>query len=442
MGPHSTRERAGDRLAVAPSMDPALDSVNAPARARRGGLARRLGECARGRARARRSRHRPRSDGAHRSGHEPLLLRPALDRDRGPADNHLGWLVVIVPVVGGLVVGAMARYGSAAIRGHGIPEAMEQVLFNESRIPVRMTFLKPLSAAISIGTGRTVRRRGANHRDRRRARLLPRAGAARLGAGAQDAPGRRSGGGHGGDLRQPGQRRAAGDRAAAVRVPTALDGARGARERRGLRRAHGPRGLAPAFTMPHRRRAERLRARRVHRHGRRRRPRVDAGDTPGLRHRGRVREAAAALDVVAGHRRRRRGGGRLLVAAHDGGRLRQHRSHPVGRSRGAGGGHVLRAQARLVVGVARQRARRAVRWRRSSPSAAGWARRSERWRLGAAARRAWTSASRRSSAWRRSSRGLRARCWLRSSSRSRRRASPWASCRCSAVARRRTSCRP
>jgi len=71
----------------------------------------------------------------------------------GPAYNHLGWLVVVVPVIGGLVVGAMARYGSAAIRGHGIPEAMEQVLFNESRIPVRMTFLKPVSAAISIGTG-------------------------------------------------------------------------------------------------------------------------------------------------------------------------------------------------------------------------------------------------------------------------------------------------
>ncbi len=70
-----------------------------------------------------------------------------------PAGNHLGWLVVGVPVVGGLLVGLMARYGSKAIRGHGIPEAMEQVLFNESRIPARVTFLKPLSAAISIGTG-------------------------------------------------------------------------------------------------------------------------------------------------------------------------------------------------------------------------------------------------------------------------------------------------
>jgi len=70
-----------------------------------------------------------------------------------PADNHLGWLVVGVPVVGGVIVGVMARYGSKAIRGHGIPEAMEQVLFNESRIPARVTFLKPLSAAVAIGTG-------------------------------------------------------------------------------------------------------------------------------------------------------------------------------------------------------------------------------------------------------------------------------------------------
>ena len=50
-------------------------------------------------------------------------------------------------------MGVMARYGSKAIRGHGIPEAMEQVLLNESRIPPRMTFLKPLSAAFAIGTG-------------------------------------------------------------------------------------------------------------------------------------------------------------------------------------------------------------------------------------------------------------------------------------------------
>lgn len=70
-----------------------------------------------------------------------------------PAGNHLGPYVVAVPVVGGLIVGVIARYGSAAIRGHGIPEAMEQILFGDSRIPARITFLKPLSAAIAIGTG-------------------------------------------------------------------------------------------------------------------------------------------------------------------------------------------------------------------------------------------------------------------------------------------------
>jgi chloride channel protein, CIC family len=70
-----------------------------------------------------------------------------------PAGNHLGWLVLFIPAIGGVIVGIMARYGSKAIRGHGIPEAMEQVLLNESRIPPRVTFLKPLSAAVSIGTG-------------------------------------------------------------------------------------------------------------------------------------------------------------------------------------------------------------------------------------------------------------------------------------------------
>jgi len=70
-----------------------------------------------------------------------------------PAGNHLGGWVIVVPVIGGVIVGLMARYGSAAIRGHGIPEAMEQVLLNRSRIPARLTLLKPISAAFAIGTG-------------------------------------------------------------------------------------------------------------------------------------------------------------------------------------------------------------------------------------------------------------------------------------------------
>lgn len=70
-----------------------------------------------------------------------------------PANHHLGALVIILPALGGLIIGFMARYGSKAIRGHGIPEAMEQILQNRSRIPARITVLKPVSAAISIGTG-------------------------------------------------------------------------------------------------------------------------------------------------------------------------------------------------------------------------------------------------------------------------------------------------
>lgn len=70
-----------------------------------------------------------------------------------PLDHTLGAWVIVVPVAGGLVIGLMARWGAKAIRGHGIPEAMEQVLTNESRIPARITFWKPLSSAISIGSG-------------------------------------------------------------------------------------------------------------------------------------------------------------------------------------------------------------------------------------------------------------------------------------------------
>jgi H+/Cl- antiporter ClcA len=70
-----------------------------------------------------------------------------------PAGNHLGLLVLAVPVVGAVLVGLMARYGSKAIGGHGIPEAMEKIILEDSRIPPALTFLKPLSAAISIGTG-------------------------------------------------------------------------------------------------------------------------------------------------------------------------------------------------------------------------------------------------------------------------------------------------
>jgi chloride channel protein, CIC family len=70
-----------------------------------------------------------------------------------PAGNHMGPYVILIPVAGSLLVGLMARFGSRSITGHGIPEAMEKIIVDDSRIPPAITFLKPLSAAISIGTG-------------------------------------------------------------------------------------------------------------------------------------------------------------------------------------------------------------------------------------------------------------------------------------------------
>ncbi|MGE3075719.1 MAG: chloride channel protein [Dehalococcoidia bacterium] len=71
----------------------------------------------------------------------------------GPVDAHLGPWLLVVPVVGGLIIGLMARYGSEKIRGHGIPEAIEAILINRSRVQARVAILKPLSSAISIGSG-------------------------------------------------------------------------------------------------------------------------------------------------------------------------------------------------------------------------------------------------------------------------------------------------
>ncbi len=70
-----------------------------------------------------------------------------------PAGNHLGLLVVVVPVAGALVIGYMARYGSERIRGHGIPEAIEAILINGSKVDPKVALLKPIASAISIGSG-------------------------------------------------------------------------------------------------------------------------------------------------------------------------------------------------------------------------------------------------------------------------------------------------
>jgi H+/Cl- antiporter ClcA/CBS domain-containing protein len=70
-----------------------------------------------------------------------------------PQQAHLGAWVILIPVAGAIIIGFMARYGSPKIRGHGIPEALEAILIGRSRIEPKVAVLKPVSSAISIGTG-------------------------------------------------------------------------------------------------------------------------------------------------------------------------------------------------------------------------------------------------------------------------------------------------
>lgn len=76
-----------------------------------------------------------------------LSFAPAVIAGRGPL------LVLLVPVIGSAIVGVMARFGSDKIRGHGIPEAIETILFGESKLSLKVAVLKPLSSAVSIGSG-------------------------------------------------------------------------------------------------------------------------------------------------------------------------------------------------------------------------------------------------------------------------------------------------
>lgn len=70
-----------------------------------------------------------------------------------PAGNTLGWFMIFIPIGGSLLVGLIARYGSERIRGHGIPEALESILMNGSRVEPKVAVLKPIASAIAIGTG-------------------------------------------------------------------------------------------------------------------------------------------------------------------------------------------------------------------------------------------------------------------------------------------------
>ena len=73
--------------------------------------------------------------------------------NHSPSQNTLGLFVIAIPVIGGLMVGLIARYGSEQIRGHGIPEAIEAILFGKSKMSPKVAILKPLASAIAIGSG-------------------------------------------------------------------------------------------------------------------------------------------------------------------------------------------------------------------------------------------------------------------------------------------------
>jgi chloride channel protein, CIC family len=73
--------------------------------------------------------------------------------DRSPADHTMGWWAALMPVIGGLIIGVIARYGSEKIRGHGMPEAIEAIVFKGGKVAPRLAILKPIATAIAIGSG-------------------------------------------------------------------------------------------------------------------------------------------------------------------------------------------------------------------------------------------------------------------------------------------------
>ncbi len=349
--------------------------------------------------------------------------------------THNPLLIIAIPVGGAIIVGLMARYGSAAIRGHGIPEVMERVLYSESRIPARVTLPQAALGGDRDRNRRSVRRRRADHRNGRRARLAAGTARPRHRRRAQDAARRGRRRGHGGDVRQSGVRRAARGRAAAVRVSPALAHPRGAGRRRRHRRSRGVQSARRRSSRS--RRSPSRAARRSSRtpcSARHRRRARSASPAFVVRRRGRVREAGSAahsLDVVARARRDRRRRGRLIAPRTLGVGYENIDAIVSRRNRRAGAARAGRAQVRLVGGLSRQRhvgrhARAVVHHRRRP-------RRVDR----RAVRRSfvpWLGVDAHvaaSSAWPRFSPARRARCSRRSCSRSRRRGSRSACSRCS-----------
>ncbi len=93
-----------------------------------------------------------------------------------PAHNHLGLWVILIPPIGGLLVGIMVHYWEPTLKGHGIPEAMESVLFGHSRMRIRVAILKPLGYCLCHWDGRSVRSGRPHHSDWRSVGIALRTG--------------------------------------------------------------------------------------------------------------------------------------------------------------------------------------------------------------------------------------------------------------------------
>ena len=133
-----------------------------------------------------------------------------------PAGSPLGYWMVVVPVVGGLIVGLMARFGSDKIRGHGIPEAIEAILLNRARGGAQDRGTETDFGGDCDWFGRPVWRGRPDHYDGRRVWLAGRAMDAPDGRGANHAAGGGRGGGNVGDVCDAGGGDSAGGRAAAL----------------------------------------------------------------------------------------------------------------------------------------------------------------------------------------------------------------------------------
>ena len=249
-----------------------------------------------------------------------------------PVGNQLGVYAIAVPVVGSLIVGFMARYGSEQIRGHGIPEAIESILMNGSRIRPRLAILKPLSAAISIGSGGPFGAEGPIimtggafgsifaqlfHFTSMERRTLLVAGAAAGMSATFAAP-----------LSSVliGVELLLFEWKPRSAIPVALASATACAVRRYLL------GLGPLFPVPPHPGLHRSGGPwRVRRSGDCRRGPVSATDARGLRSRGSFQTAANSLDVVAGDRRRVRRIRRIHFPASPWRGIRHNRKAPAGK---------------------------------------------------------------------------------------------------------------